>query len=129
VLYIQNLGKIAFFTSLISLPISNFFYSAFEFSEKFIFINFLIIFVGQIFLLLRLYIGWYYIKERLSKASIEYEESGWYDGQIWVKPKKILKQDRLICYYKVFPILNRLEKTIIYLFIVFNLIFLITILI
>lgn len=81
------------------------------------------------FILVRLYIGWNYIKERLSKACIEYEESGWYDGQIWIKPRKILKQDRLICYYKVIPILKRLEKTIIYLLIVFSLIFLITLLI
>ena len=30
------------------------------------------------------------------EATVPYEESGWYDGQIWIKPPEILLQDRLI---------------------------------
>lgn len=63
---------------------------------------------------LRVYLGWNYVYHRLIQATIAYEESGWYDGQIWFKPIKVLKQDRLIFYYKVSPILNRLKKTIIW---------------
>ena len=28
------------------------------------------------------------------EATVPYEESGWYDGQIWIKPPEILLQDR-----------------------------------
>jgi hypothetical protein len=83
----------------------------------------------EIFLLFRISLGWYYIKERLFNPVVEYEESGWYDGQFWVKPIKILKQDRLLCLYKVLPVLKRLEKTIIYLLLAIIVIFLLIIII
>lgn len=103
-------GYILFF----SIPISNYCYYYYEFPNKFFLLNLVIVFTSKIFLLLRIYLGWYYIKERLTKSFVEYEESGWYDGQIWFKPIKVLKLDRLIFYYKVAPILKRLKKTIIY---------------
>lgn len=62
--------------------------------------------------LLRLYLGWSYICQRLLSATVSYEESGWYDGQIWVKSSEVLIQDRLIGIYQVRPILNRLKQTL-----------------
>jgi len=56
----------------------------------------------------RLYSAWRYIYTRLMNATITYEESGWYDGQTWVKPNQILIQDRLVGTYEVLPIVNRL---------------------
>lgn len=61
-------------------------------------------------LLIRLYLGWSYILKRLSSATIFYEESGWYDGQLWIKPADILTQDRLVSVYSVEPLLKRIQK-------------------
>jgi hypothetical protein len=61
--------------------------------------------------LLRLYLGWSYVRDRLLKETIFYEESGWYDGQTWTKPPEILTRDRLIVSYQVQPILKRLKRT------------------
>lgn len=60
----------------------------------------------------RLYLGWLYVYERLIKSSVSYEESGWYDGQIWVKTPTILIQDKLIAEYQIAPVLNRLKLTL-----------------
>ncbi|HBL13934.1 MAG TPA: DUF1230 domain-containing protein [Cyanobacteria bacterium UBA11162] len=61
--------------------------------------------------LLRLYLGWSYVRDRLVSESIVYEESGWYDGQTWTKPPEILTRDRLIVSYQIQPILQRLYRT------------------
>jgi hypothetical protein len=61
---------------------------------------------------LRTYLGWVYIHDRLIQGIIAYEESGWYDGQIWVKTPETLIQDKLAGGYKVFPLLNRLKNTL-----------------
>jgi hypothetical protein len=62
--------------------------------------------------MLRLYLGWSYIRHRLLDATIAYEESGWYDGQLWQKPPQIQAQDQLIAVYEVQPILHRLQITL-----------------
>ena len=59
----------------------------------------------------RIYLGWRYIKDRLKSDRIFYEESGWYDGQTWLKPTAMLNRDRLIASYQIDPILDRLHKT------------------
>ncbi|MEO1403093.1 MAG: CGLD27 family protein [Cyanobacteria bacterium J06635_1] len=61
--------------------------------------------------LLQLYIGWVHVGNRLRNQKVPYEESGWYDGQVWVKPEDISNRDRLIVDYQVKPILRRLQKT------------------
>jgi hypothetical protein len=65
--------------------------------------------------LLRLYLGWSYIRDRLNSEKIFYEESGWYDGQTWLKPSKMLERDRLVVFYQIKPILVRLQKTLLFL--------------
>lgn len=64
-----------------------------------------------IFSLLRLYLGWSYVRDRLFRETIFYEESGWYDGQNWTKPPETLARDRLIVSYQLTPILQRLRRT------------------
>lgn len=59
----------------------------------------------------RLYIGWAYIRDRLNNHNIFYEESGWYDGQVWQKPPTMLDRDRLIVVYEIAPILEKLQRT------------------
>jgi hypothetical protein len=59
----------------------------------------------------RIYLGWQYVKDRLKRDRIFYEESGWYDGQTWLKPPTMLDRDRLIVSYEIEPILSRFHKT------------------
>nr|YP_009394980.1 hypothetical protein [Polysiphonia stricta]ARW63542.1 hypothetical protein [Polysiphonia stricta] len=61
------------------------------------------------FLFVRLYLGWSYIVKRLLSATVFYEESGWYDGQVWIKTSEYLIQDRLIGLYEVMPFILRIK--------------------
>jgi len=61
---------------------------------------------------IRLYLGWSYVGNRLLSASVAYEETGWYDGQIFVKPQEVLARDRLLGTYQVKPVLRRLKTTL-----------------
>ncbi len=62
--------------------------------------------------LLQLYVGWAHVGGRLGQPTVPYEESGWYDGQLWVKPEEICQRDRLIVDYQVKPVLQRLRRTL-----------------
>ncbi|GMH41805.1 hypothetical protein BSKO_09715 [Bryopsis sp. KO-2023] len=61
---------------------------------------------------IRLYLGWSHVGDRLLSATVEYEETGWYDGQIWVKTPQVLTRDRLEGNYTVKPAINRLKATL-----------------
>jgi Conserved in the green lineage and diatoms 27 len=70
--------------------------------------------IASVFLVLalvRLYLGWWYVRSRLVNPTVFYEESGWYDGQTWVKPAEVLTRDRLLVTYQIQPILGRLVRT------------------
>ncbi|MEM8545051.1 MAG: CGLD27 family protein [Cyanobacteria bacterium P01_H01_bin.119] len=68
-------------------------------------------FVVPTLALTQLYTGWRHVGDRLSKAAVPYEESGWYDGQVWVKPEGVANRDRLIHSYEIKPVLKRLHLT------------------
>ena len=74
--------------------------------------------VLPILLLTRQWLSWIYIYKRLNSETIEYEESGWYDGQIWEKPIEWRAKDLLIAQHQIKPILNLLEMVIISLLLV-----------
>lgn len=61
----------------------------------------------------RMYLGWAYVGNRLLSATVEYEETGWYDGQIWVKTPEVLARDRLLGSFSVKPVLTRLKNTLV----------------
>lgn len=61
--------------------------------------------------LVRLYLGWRYVCDRLFSTDVFYEESGWYDGQVWSKPSQVLIQERLVVTYEIKPAMQRLERT------------------
>ena len=63
-------------------------------------------------LLLRQWLGWFYVHRRLRSEQVEYEESGWYDGQIWEKPLLWRQQDLLVATHQVRPVLMRLQQAI-----------------
>ena len=57
---------------------------------------------------IRLYLGWNHVFKRLTSERVEYEESGWYDGQVWIKPLDLKEKESLIASIEVKPILNNL---------------------
>ncbi len=57
---------------------------------------------------IKLYLGWNHIFKRLISEKIEYEESGWYDGQVWKKPLALKEKESLIASIEVKPILKNL---------------------
>ena len=60
---------------------------------------------------IRLYLGWNHVFKRLTSEKVEYEESGWYDGQVWIKPLVIKEKESLIASIEVKPILKNLIQT------------------
>lgn len=68
--------------------------------------------VFVVLLLVRLYSGWGYVRDRLERPTILYEESGWYDGQEWPKPEAMHQRDQLVARYQVQPRLDRLAATL-----------------
>ncbi len=67
-----------------------------------------------LFLLLRQWLGWSYVQRRLVAIEVAYEESGWYDGQIWEKPVAWRQQDLLVATHQVNPVLRRLRRVILF---------------
>jgi hypothetical protein len=63
-------------------------------------------------MLVRQWLGWSTIHQRLVSERVEYEESGWYDGQVWEKPLPWRQQDLLVAQHQVRPILQRLQQAI-----------------
>ena len=61
-------------------------------------------------LLLRQWLSWIYIYKRLNSENIEYEESGWYDGQVWEKPIDWRAKELLIAQHQVKPVLNHIKN-------------------
>ena len=57
---------------------------------------------------IRLYLGWNHVFKRLTSERVEYEESGWYDGQVWLKPLVLKEKESLIASIEVKPILKNL---------------------
>ena len=82
--------------------------------------------VFPVLLLIRQWLSWIYIYKRLNSENIEYEESGWYDGQTWEKPIEWRTKDLLIAQYQVKPILDHLQIIItVFLVTIFSLSFIV----
>ena len=58
-----------------------------------------------------IYNNWSYVRDRLLSATVEYEETGWYDGQTYVKDPEMLEGPAPGT-YTVRPIVERLRKTL-----------------
>lgn len=63
----------------------------------------------EVVLLVRIYSGWGYVGDRLKSKSIEYEETGWYDGNIEPKTEAELKRDKFLYQSDVQPAVERLK--------------------
>ena len=77
-----------------------------------IFLSFAASLAFPILILIRQWLSWVYIYKRLNSEKIEYEESGWYDGQTWEKPISWRSKDLLIAQHQIKPILNHLKVII-----------------
>ena len=77
---------------------------------KYIFLSFLGSLSVPLLITIRLFLGWTHIYKRLTSEIIEYEESGWYDGQIWNKPIELKEKESLIASIEVKPILKNLAQ-------------------
>lgn len=60
-------------------------------------------------ILLRLYTGWGYVGDRLKSKAIEYEETGWYDGDIEFKTDSERQRDLFLYSSNVKPVEDRLK--------------------
>lgn len=66
--------------------------------------------IGLSLPLIRIWLGWLYVKRRLQSEKVLYEETGWYDGQEWPKPETDLAKERLLVTYEVQPILTKIRN-------------------
>ena len=77
---------------------------------RYIFLSFFGSLSIPLLITIRLFLGWTHIYKRLTSEIIEYEESGWYDGQIWNKPIELKEKESLIASIEVKPILKNLTQ-------------------
>ena len=63
----------------------------------------------EVALLVRIYSGWGYVGDRLRSKTIEYEETGWYDGNMEPKTEAELKRDKFLYQSDVQPAVDRLK--------------------
>ena len=75
---------------------------------KYILLSFFTSLAIPLLISIRLYLGWNHVFKRLNSEKVEYEESGWYDGQIWEKPLVLKEKESLIASIEVKPILKNL---------------------
>ena len=64
-------------------------------------------------LLSRQLICWNYILKRLVSENVEYEKSGWYDGDIWEKPISWRQRDLLVAQHEVRPAIKHIKEQLI----------------
>ena len=79
---------------------------------KYILLSFFSSLSIPILISIRLYLGWNHIFKRLTSERVEYEESGWYDGQVWIKPVVLKEKESLIASIEVKPILKNLIQVL-----------------
>jgi hypothetical protein len=75
---------------------------------KYILLSFFSSLSVPLLITIRIYLGWKHVFTRLTSEKVEYEESGWYDGQVWIKPIVLKEKESLIASIEVKPILKNL---------------------
>ncbi|MFW6264361.1 MAG: CGLD27 family protein [Cyanobacteriota bacterium] len=109
--YSRKLIWVWFWGWIVAGPIAAASFSPTTFSLKFVLCGAAGAGIFVVLTVLRLYLGWLYVRDRLQSDTVAYEESGWYDGQNWEKPTTVQQRDRLIVTYQVNPILQRLKRS------------------
>jgi len=99
---------IIFFLLFLIISSGSVYYSVNNF--KYIFISFFSSLSAPLLISIRLFLGWNHIYKRLISEKVEYEESGWFDGQIWIKPIQLKEKESLIASIEVKPILKKISQ-------------------
>ena len=99
---------VIFFLIFLIISSGGVYYS--ENNFKYILISFFSSLSAPLLISIRLHLGWNHIYKRLISEKVEYEESGWYDGQIWIKPIQLKEKESLIASIEVKPILNNISQ-------------------
>ncbi len=110
--FLQRLGAIALLNWGLAAPVSAASFAPQRWLGQFILASTAGSLLLPTFVLIQLYLGWTYVRDRLKNPKVFYEESGWYDGQYWTKPSEVLVQDRLVVTYQIQPLLRRIEKAL-----------------
>jgi hypothetical protein len=111
--YVARLGALgAFFYFTLAYPIASYSYDPSTQPVEAVVCALTGSFVAVAVFALLIYNNWSYVRDRLLSATVEYEETGWYDGQTYVKDPEMLARDRLLGTYVVRPIVERLRKTL-----------------
>ena len=108
--YVARLGAFFYFT--LAYPIASYSYDPSTQPVEAVVCAMTGSFVAVAVFALLIYNNWSYVRDRLLSATVEYEETGWYDGQTYVKDPEMLARDRLLGTYVVRPIVERLRKTL-----------------
>jgi hypothetical protein len=110
--YISKLVWVGIWSSIITAPLAEASFPIDKYPIQFVIgsIGGSLIFVALA--TMRLYLGWIHVRDRLNSETVFYEESGWYDGQTWIKTPEILTRDRLLVSYEVQPIIQRIQFTL-----------------
>lgn len=109
--YSRKIAWVAFWSLVLAAPLAMSIFTPTQQTLKFILSCAIGVSLLTGLFLSRIYLGWQYVRNRLQSDRIFYEESGWYDGQTWMKPTAMLNRDRLVVTYDIEPILTRLRKT------------------
>jgi hypothetical protein len=109
--YIRKLGCVWMWSWLIAAPVAEASFPHRKYPGQFVLCGAAIASIFVALTLLRLYLGWSYVSDRLQNVAVVYEESGWYDVQTWTKTPEVLTRDRLLVTYQVQPIRRRLLRT------------------
>nr|YP_010478854.1 hypothetical protein Ycf36 [Neustupella aerophytica]UVI61159.1 hypothetical protein Ycf36 [Neustupella aerophytica] len=95
-----------------SFPIINLFVSFSYYPVESLIIGLVFSLIIESLVYFNYFINWSYIGKRLFEDTVFYEQSGWYDGKIWIKPTTILRHERLLYHYQLVPLINRIKKTL-----------------
>ena len=98
---------------------SNFFVSPFSLLSRFGEDCYQSLSNSLIWLLIYLFIllfRWKNLSFKFNQSRFIYEESSWFDSQVWEKPFSLLKNEKLMTSQRIEPILIRLTQTIFLLF-------------
>lgn len=109
--YVRKVAWVAFWSLLLVMPLSMSIFTPTKQPLDFILSSLMGVSLLTALFLSRIYLGWHYVKDRLKSDRIFYEESGWYDGQTWLKPSTMLNRDLLVVNYEIEPILHRMRQT------------------
>jgi hypothetical protein len=109
--YVRKLFWVGVWSGIVMGPIAAASFPATRYPVRFFLTSMAGTIAFLLLVLIRLYLGWAYVSSRLIDPNVVYEESGWYDGQVWMKPEAMLARDHLVATYQIQPLLRRIRKT------------------